>query len=241
VQHLFVLLRHCVMSNSLLVCHGLRKVYREAQFETEVLKEVGFSINAGELVGIVGASGSGKSTLLHLLGALDEPTDGDVFFKGQKLNAMSANKQAKIRNQEVGFIYQFHHLLADFTAVENVAMPLLIGGVASDKARSQAESILEQVGLHHRFEHRPSELSGGERQRVAIARAIVNNPALVLADEPTGNLDHKTAIEIYELMRKLNKESGTAFLVVTHDNELAGKLDRCMHMQDGVLEQVEVA
>jgi len=229
------------MSNSLLVCHGLRKVYREAQFETEVLKEVGFSINAGELVGIVGASGSGKSTLLHLLGALDEPTDGDVFFKGQKLNAMSANKQAKIRNQDVGFVYQFHHLLADFTAVENVAMPLLIGGVASDKARSQAESILEQVGLHHRFEHRPSELSGGERQRVAIARAIVNSPALVLADEPTGNLDHKTAIEIYELMRKLNKESGTAFLVVTHDNELAGKLDRCMHMQDGVLEQVEVA
>lgn len=229
------------MSNSLLVCHGLRKVYREAQLETEVLKDVGFSLNAGELVGIVGASGSGKSTLLHLLGALDEPTDGDVFFKGQKLNAMSSNKQAKIRNQEVGFVYQFHHLLADFSAVENVAMPLLIGGIGADKARSQAESILEQVGLHHRFEHRPSELSGGERQRVAIARALVNNPALVLADEPTGNLDHKTALEIYDLMRKLNKESGTAFLVVTHDNELAGKLDRCMHMQDGVLEQVEVA
>ncbi|GAB3515748.1 lipoprotein releasing system, ATP-binding protein [Photobacterium proteolyticum] len=229
------------MSNSLLVCHGLRKVYREAQLETEVLKDVGFGINAGELVGIVGASGSGKSTLLHLLGALDQPTAGDVFFKGQKLNAMSANKQAKIRNQEIGFVYQFHHLLADFSAVENVAMPLLIGGVPSDKARSQAESMLEQVGLQHRLEHRPSELSGGERQRVAIARAIVNNPALVLADEPTGNLDHKTAIEIYELMRKLNKESGTAFLVVTHDNELAGKLDRCMHMQDGELEKVEVA
>ncbi|MGF1729847.1 lipoprotein-releasing ABC transporter ATP-binding protein LolD [Photobacterium kasasachensis] len=229
------------MSNSLLVCHGLRKVYREAQLETEVLKDVGFGINAGELVGIVGASGSGKSTLLHLLGALDQPTAGDVFFKGQKLNAMSANKQAKIRNQEIGFVYQFHHLLADFSAVENVAMPLLIGGVSSDKARSQAESMLEQVGLQHRLEHRPSELSGGERQRVAIARAIVNNPALVLADEPTGNLDHKTAIEIYELMRKLNKESGTAFLVVTHDNELAGKLDRCMHMQDGELEKVEVA
>ena len=229
------------MSNSLLVCHGLRKVYREAQLETEVLKDVGFSINAGELVGIVGASGSGKSTLLHLLGALDQPTAGDVFFKGQKLNAMSANKQAKIRNQEIGFVYQFHHLLADFSAVENVAMPLLIGGVPSDKARSQAESMLEQVGLQHRLEHRPSELSGGERQRVAIARAIVNSPALVLADEPTGNLDHKTAIEIYELMRKLNKESGTAFLVVTHDNELAGKLDRCMHMQDGELEKVEVA
>lgn len=229
------------MSNSLLVCHGLHKVYREAQIETEVLKDVGFSIDAGELVGIVGASGSGKSTLLHLLGALDEPSHGDVFFKGQKLNAMNANKQARIRNQDIGFVYQFHHLLADFSAEENVAMPLLIGGVAADKARSQAQSMLEQVGLSHRFNHRPSELSGGERQRVAIARALVNNPSLVLADEPTGNLDHKTALEIYDLMRKLNKESGTAFLVVTHDNELAAKLDRCMHMQDGVLEQVEVA
>ncbi|UTV28728.1 lipoprotein-releasing ABC transporter ATP-binding protein LolD [Photobacterium atrarenae] len=229
------------MSNSLLVCHALRKVYREAQLETEVLKEVGFSINAGELVGIVGASGSGKSTLLHLLGALDEPTSGDVFFKGQKLNAMNAGKQAKIRNQELGFVYQFHHLLADFSAVENVAMPLLIGGLAAEKARSKAESMLEQVGLKHRLEHRPAELSGGERQRVAIARALVNDPAIVLADEPTGNLDHKTALEIYDLMRKLNQESGTAFLVVTHDNELAGKLDRCMSMQDGVLSQVEVA
>ena len=229
------------MSNALLVCQGLRKVYREAQLETEVLKGVGFHLDAGELVGIVGASGSGKSTLLHLLGALDDPSEGDVFFKGQKLNAMSANKQAKLRNQEIGFVYQFHHLLADFSAVENVAMPLLIGGVPAGKARSQAHSILELVGLGHRLEHRPSELSGGERQRVAIARALVNKPSLVLADEPTGNLDHKTALEIYDLMRKLNKESGTAFLVVTHDNELAGKLDRCMHMQDGELQQVEVA
>ncbi|MGF1700754.1 lipoprotein-releasing ABC transporter ATP-binding protein LolD [Photobacterium makurazakiensis] len=229
------------MSNSLLVCQGLRKVYREAQLETEVLKGVGFSLNAGDLVGIVGASGSGKSTLLHLLGALDEPSEGDVFFKGQKLNAMSTNKQAKLRNREIGFVYQFHHLLADFSAVENVAMPLLIGGISADKARSQAQSILETVGLKHRLEHRPSELSGGERQRVAIARALVNKPALVLADEPTGNLDHKTALEIYELMRKLNKESGTAFLVVTHDNELASKLDHCMHMQDGELIKVEVA
>ncbi|PSW14244.1 lipoprotein-releasing ABC transporter ATP-binding protein LolD [Photobacterium rosenbergii] len=229
------------MSNALLVCQGLRKVYREAQLETEVLKGVGFHLDAGELVGIVGASGSGKSTLLHLLGALDDPSEGDVFFKGKKLNAMSANKQAKLRNQEIGFVYQFHHLLADFSAVENVAMPLLIGGVTAGKARSQAHSILELVGLGHRLEHRPSELSGGERQRVAIARALVNKPSLVLADEPTGNLDHKTALEIYDLMRKLNKESGTAFLVVTHDNELAGKLDRCMHMQDGELQQVEVA
>lgn len=229
------------MSNSLLVCHGLRKVYREAQIETEVLKSVGFAIDAGELVAIVGASGSGKSTLLHLLGALDEPTAGDVFFKGQKLNAMNANKQAKIRNQELGFVYQFHHLLSDFTAMENVAMPLLIAGIATDKAEEKAKDILDLVGLSHRYEHRPSELSGGERQRVAFARALVNNPSVVLADEPTGNLDHKTALEIYDLMRKLNKESGTAFLVVTHDNELAAKLDRCMHMQDGELVQVEVA
>ncbi|MGR5061569.1 lipoprotein-releasing ABC transporter ATP-binding protein LolD [Photobacterium sp. DNB22_13_2] len=229
------------MSNALLVCQGLRKVYQEAQLETEVLKGVGFHLDAGDLIGIVGASGSGKSTLLHLLGALDEPTEGEVFFKGQKLNAMSANKQAKLRNQEIGFVYQFHHLLADFSALENVAMPLLIGGVAANKARAQAHSILELVGLGHRLEHRPSELSGGERQRVAIARALVNKPSLVLADEPTGNLDHKTALEIYDLMRKLNKESGTAFLVVTHDNELAGKLDRCMHMQDGELQLVEVA
>ncbi|KLV04777.1 ABC transporter [Photobacterium aquae] len=229
------------MSNALLVCQGLRKIYREAQLETEVLKGVGFSLEHSELVAIVGASGSGKSTLLHVLGALDDPTSGDVFFKGQKLNAMNANRQAKLRNQEIGFVYQFHHLLADFSAVENVAMPLLIGGMSPAQAKSQAQSILELVGLSHRFDHRPSELSGGERQRVAIARALVNKPSLVLADEPTGNLDHKTALEIYDLMRKLNKESGTAFLVVTHDNELASKLDRCMHMQDGELVQVEVA
>lgn len=229
------------MSKSLLVCQGLRKIYQEAQLETEVLKGVGFELNAGELVAIVGSSGSGKSTLLHLLGALDEPTEGEVFFKGQKLNAMSANKQAKLRNQEIGFVYQFHHLLADFSAEENVAMPLLIGGVPAKQALSRAQSMLELVGLSHRLAHRPSELSGGERQRVAIARALVNRPALVLADEPTGNLDHKTALEIYDLMRKLNKESGTAFLVVTHDNELAGKLDRIMHMQDGELVSVEAA
>ncbi|MCM0147160.1 lipoprotein-releasing ABC transporter ATP-binding protein LolD [Photobacterium galatheae] len=229
------------MSNSLLVCRNLFKVYREAQLETQVLNDVSLDIHAGELVAIVGSSGSGKSTLLHLLGALDAPTQGDVFFKGQKLNSMSANKQAKIRNQEIGFVYQFHHLLADFTAEENVAMPLMIGGVSAMKATEQARSMLEQVGLSHRYSHRPSELSGGERQRVAIARALVNQPALVLADEPTGNLDHKTALEIYDLMRKLNRESGTAFLVVTHDSELASKLDRCLHMQDGQLAAVEVA
>lgn len=229
------------MSNSLLVCHGLRKIYREAQMETEVLKGVGFSIDNGELVGIVGSSGSGKSTLLHLLGALDEPTAGEVFFKGHNLSVMSTNKQAKLRNQDIGFVYQFHHLLADFSALENVAMPLLIGGVSNNEAKRRAEELLTMVGLSHRIEHRPSELSGGERQRVAIARALVNKPSLVLADEPTGNLDHKTALDIYDLMRRLNKDFGTAFLVVTHDKELAAKLDRCMHMQDGELVQVEVA
>ncbi|KMV32151.1 lipoprotein-releasing ABC transporter ATP-binding protein LolD [Photobacterium swingsii] len=229
------------MSNSLLVCHGLRKIYREAQMETEVLKGVGFSIDNGELVGIVGSSGSGKSTLLHLLGALDEPTAGEVFFKGHNLSVMSTNKQAKLRNQDIGFVYQFHHLLADFSALENVAMPLLIGGVSINEAKRRAEELLTMVGLSHRIEHRPSELSGGERQRVAIARALVNKPSLVLADEPTGNLDHKTALDIYDLMRRLNKDFGTAFLVVTHDKELAAKLDRCMHMQDGELVQVEVA
>ncbi len=229
------------MSNSLLVCHGLHKIYREAQMETEVLKGVGFSIDNGELVGIVGSSGSGKSTLLHLLGALDEPTAGEVFFKGHNLSVMSTNKQAKLRNQDIGFVYQFHHLLADFSALENVAMPLLIGGVSINEAKRRAEELLTMVGLSHRIEHRPSELSGGERQRVAIARALVNKPSLVLADEPTGNLDHKTALDIYDLMRRLNKDFGTAFLVVTHDKELAAKLDRCMHMQDGELVQVEVA
>ncbi|MEI8595904.1 lipoprotein-releasing ABC transporter ATP-binding protein LolD [Photobacterium sp. Hal280] len=228
------------MSDSLLVCQHLSKVYREAQLETQVLNDISLQIEAGELVAIVGSSGSGKSTLLHLLGALDAPTSGDVYFKGKKLNGMSANKQARIRNQDIGFVYQFHHLLSDFSAEENVAMPLMIGGVSAAAAKEQARQILGQVGLSHRTSHRPSELSGGERQRVAIARALVNKPALVLADEPTGNLDHKTALEIYDLMRKLNQESGTAFLVVTHDNELAGKLDRCLHMQDGQLAAFEV-
>ncbi|MGB7997187.1 MAG: ATP-binding cassette domain-containing protein, partial [Photobacterium halotolerans] len=159
------------MSDSLLVCQHLSKVYREAQLETQVLNDISLQIEAGELVAIVGSSGSGKSTLLHLLGALDAPTAGDVYFKGQKLNGMSANKQARVRNQDIGFVYQFHHLLSDFSAEENVAMPLMIGGVSAAAAKEQARQILDQVGLSHRTSHRPSELSGGERQRVAIARA----------------------------------------------------------------------
>jgi len=221
------------MSNPLLVCQGIRKVYQEGTMETEVLKGVDFQINESELVAIVGSSGSGKSTLLHILGALDEPTAGTVNFQQNELTKLSANKQAKIRNQHIGFVYQFHHLLSDFSALENVAMPLLIGGIHKKEATKRATELLEKVGLAHRIEHRPSELSGGERQRVAIARALVNKPALVLADEPTGNLDYKTALDIYNLMRELNQESGTAFLVVTHDNELAAKLDKQLSMQDG--------
>ncbi|GAJ71237.1 lipoprotein releasing system ATP-binding protein LolD [Vibrio sp. JCM 18904] len=222
--------------NKLLECRDIRKVYREGSLDTEVLKGVSFDIDKGELVSIVGSSGSGKSTLLHILGALDDATHGEVDFLGQNLSALSSNKQAALRNKHLGFVYQFHHLLADFTALENVAMPLMIGGAKVADAKQAAKALLDKVGLSHRIQHRPSELSGGERQRVAIARALVNKPDLVLADEPTGgNLDHNTALSIYDLMRELNKESNIAFLVVTHDKELAAKMDRQMHMQDGLL------
>ncbi|WGK82380.1 lipoprotein-releasing ABC transporter ATP-binding protein LolD [Vibrio aestuarianus] len=225
--------------NNLLQCHNVCKTYQEGELQTQVLKGVSFNIQAGELVSIIGTSGSGKSTLLHILGALDDASQGSVSFLGQDLSALSSNKQAKIRNQHLGFVYQFHHLLADFTALENVAMPLLIGGQKTATAKQAAKALLEKVGLGHRLSHRSSELSGGERQRVAIARALVNQPDLVLADEPTGNLDHKTALSIYDLMRQMNQEFGTAFLVVTHDSELAEKMDRKMHMQDGLLIDVE--
>ena len=226
------------MSN-FLQCNDIRKTYREGSLDTEVLKGVSFKIEKGELVAIIGTSGSGKSTLLHILGALDDASDGSVSFLGQDLASLSSNKQAKLRNQHLGFVYQFHHLLSDFSALENVAMPLLIGGEKPAKAKQEAQRLLDKVGLSHRVDHRPSELSGGERQRVAIARALVNKPALVLADEPTGNLDHNTALSIYDLMRELNREYDTAFLVVTHDGELAGKMDRQLHMQDGLLVNVE--
>ena len=228
------------MSN-LLQCHNICKTYREGSLDTQVLKGVSFDLKKGELVSIIGSSGSGKSTLLHILGALDDTTQGEVTFLGQNLSQLNSNKQAKLRNQHLGFVYQFHHLLADFSALENVAMPLLIGGTKTAKAKEAAKALLDKVGLSHRMDHRPSELSGGERQRVAIARALVNSPDLVLADEPTGNLDHKTALAIYDLMRELNEQSGTAFLVVTHDGELASKMDRQLYMQDGLLLNVEEA
>ena len=225
------------MSTALLSSQNISKFYQEGNQQTEVLKQVSFSMQPGELVAIVGSSGSGKSTLLHTLGGLDQPSSGEVFIKGQSLQQMSPNALAKLRNQYLGFVYQFHHLMADFTALENVMMPMLIGQQNKTEAQDRAEQILSAVGLQHRISHRPSALSGGERQRVAIARALVNNPALVLADEPTGNLDHKTTESIFELIQQLNQEKQIAFLLVTHDLNLAEKLNRRLIMQDGVLRE----
>ncbi|MBU5379532.1 MAG: lipoprotein-releasing ABC transporter ATP-binding protein LolD [Pantoea sp.] len=231
------------MSNTpLLQCRELCKRYQEGSVQTDVLRNVTFSLQPGELVAIVGSSGSGKSTLLHLLGGLDAPTAGDVVFDGQSLNAMSSSAKASLRNRELGFIYQFHHLLPDFNALENVAMPLLIGKTGKAEAQQRAREMLAAVGLEKRAHHRPSELSGGERQRVSIARALVNRPRLVMADEPTGNLDARNADAIFELLGELNVRQGTAFLVVTHDLHLAKRLSRQMEMRDGQLsEQVTLA
>lgn len=225
------------MNTALLSCQNITKFYQEGIQQTEVLKQVSFSMRPSELVAIVGSSGSGKSTLLHTLGGLEQPSSGEVFIKGQSLQQMTPNALAKLRNQYLGFVYQFHHLMADFTALENVMMPMLIGQQNKTEAQDRAEQILSAVGLQHRISHRPSALSGGERQRVAIARALVNNPALVLADEPTGNLDHKTTESIFELIQQLNQEKQIAFLLVTHDLNLAEKLNRRLIMQDGVLRE----
>jgi len=222
-------------SSILLQCNKLSKRYQEGNVQTDVLHDVSFDIQPGELMAIVGSSGSGKSTLLHLLGGLDTPTSGEVIFDGQSLNRLSSSAKAELRNRELGFIYQFHHLLPDFTALENVAMPLLIGKKKHDEVQAKAQEMLNAVGLGHRSHHRPSELSGGERQRVAIARALVNNPRLVLADEPTGNLDARNANSIFELLGELNVRQGTAFLVVTHDLQLAKRMSRQLEMRDGHL------
>ena len=226
-----------MISNELLRCENLSKFYQEGEQSTQILKSVSFTMNDRELVAIVGSSGSGKSTLLHTLGGLDQASEGDVFIKGQSLKNLSSNELAKLRNQHLGFVYQFHHLMADFSALENVMMPMLIGKQNKREAQDRAEKMLQAVGLSHRITHRPSALSGGERQRVAIARALVNNPALVLADEPTGNLDQKTTESIFDLIKQLNQEQGIAFLLVTHDLGLADKLNRRLVMQDGILRE----
>lgn len=219
----------------LLRCKNISKFYQEGENRVQILNQVNFSMQSGELVAIVGSSGSGKSTLLHTLGGLDQASEGEVFIKGQSLQSLSNNALAKLRNENLGFVYQFHHLMADFSALENVMMPMLIGKQNKNEAKDRAEKMLQAVGLSHRIAHRPSALSGGERQRVAIARALVNNPALVLADEPTGNLDQKTTESIFELIKQLNAEQQIAFLLVTHDLNLAEKLNRRLTMRDGVL------
>ncbi|MBZ6067656.1 lipoprotein-releasing ABC transporter ATP-binding protein LolD [Aeromonas schubertii] len=226
------------MNKPLLECLAINHVYREGTLETPVLKGIDLSVAQGEMLAVVGSSGSGKSTLLHLLGALDTPTSGKVLFRGQDIHGWSSGEQARFRNRELGFVYQFHHLLSEFSALENAAMPLLIGGARVKEASDKAAAMLARVGLSHRLHHRPSELSGGERQRVAIARALVGEPSLVLADEPTGNLDHASATAVYELLCELNRELGTAFVVVTHDLGLAAKLHRRVTLVSGVMAEV---
>lgn len=225
------------MNNSnLLQCHNLYKSYKDGTLQTEVLHNINFMIDPGETIAIIGSSGSGKSTLLHLLAGLDSPNAGEVTFKGLSLNNMSSATKAAMRNRYLGFIYQFHHLLPDFTALENTAMPLLIGGTHTAVAKRKAMEMLAAVQLEHRSKHRPSELSGGERQRVSIARALINNPALVLADEPTGNLDKHAADNILDILIKTNALQGTAFLVVTHNLHLAKRLSRQLEMVSGHLQ-----
>jgi len=223
------------MNNTILTCRQLTKRYDQGGLDVDVLKGVDLSIQVGERVAIMGASGSGKSTLLHLLGGLDKATSGEVILSGINLNKVSAIKLAKLRNSSLGFIYQSHHLLGEFTVIENVAMPLLIAGESIKQATIRATELLKRVGLGHRIEHKPGELSGGERQRAAVARALINKPGLVLADEPTGNLDSKTADQIYQLMLELNQELQVSFLVVTHDHELAARLGKVLHMEDGLI------
>ncbi|GAB3293953.1 lipoprotein-releasing ABC transporter ATP-binding protein LolD [Pseudidiomarina andamanensis] len=224
----------------LMECRQLSRVYQDGDRQLQVLNDVNLSVNAGEMLAIVGSSGSGKSTLLHCMGGLDKPTSGEVLFAGYAIQDWSSNQLADWRNKEIGFIYQFHHLLPEFTALENVAMPQLIAGVSTREAKLRAEQLLQRVGLAERLQHRPAELSGGERQRVAIARALANSPRLVLADEPTGNLDDSTAEQVFELLLELNKEFDTAFVIVTHDNSLAAKLPRTLTLHHGQLNKAEL-
>ncbi len=224
-------------SETIISCQNIYKRFTEGKLDVEVLKGITLDIHAGEKIAIVGSSGSGKSTLLHILGGLDLATEGKVQILNKDIAELSDTERGILRNQSLGFIYQFHHLLPEFSALENIAMPLLIRGLAVAEASSMAEEILTKVGLGKRTKHKPGQLSGGERQRAAIARALVSKPQAVLADEPTGNLDHKTAQQIFELMQELNQEMKTAFVIVTHDMQLAEKMDKIYTLIDGQMKK----
>ena len=229
------------MNDPVISCSNLHKQFDQGDLEVSVLKGVNLDVARGELLAIVGASGSGKSTLLHLLGGLDKPSRGEINILGKNIAVMDESTRCRVRNGSLGFIYQFHHLLPEFTALENVAMPLLIRRVAKQEAQERAADVLSQVGLGHRLAHTPSELSGGERQRAAVARALVTEPACILADEPTGNLDRRTAEAVFDLMLKLNEKVNASLIIVTHDQGLANRAKRIQQLIDGVLHDVEQA
>ncbi len=221
------------MESPLLIGKNITKSFLDAQQQVDILNGVDVQVFAGEMLAILGASGSGKSTLLHILGTLDKPTSGEVIFNGENLLSYSSSQQAKFRNQELGFVYQFHHLLPEFNATENVAMPQLIAGVSKKKAYALAHNLLARVGLSHRLDHKPHQMSGGERQRVAIARAMINRPSIIMADEPTGNLDNESSEEILSLIQDINKTDQTSFIIVTHDHALANKMHRTLTLVNG--------
>ena len=223
------------MSDPVITCSHLAKTFRQGDAPVPVLRDVNLTVAPGETIAIVGASGSGKSTLLHILGGLDSPTAGEVLLTGKRIDQLPPTAQGELRNQALGFVYQFHHLLPEFSALENVAMPLAIRGEATASAKARAAEMLEEVGLSHRVAHKPGELSGGERQRVAVARALVTHPACVLADEPTGNLDRNTADHVFDLIMRLNAKYNTALVMVTHDASLAARMQRRFVLADGVL------